>query len=152
MAFIAGDLKERRRCTEFIQWLLQQRRGSITIPDVSQRDDVTEVRIPTNSKGWITADRGSELRHMEQKTGTYMFIALDGKGDERLLIFGVDEGAATGDSGRVYAHRLVMDMCEKVLHDDDLRRARGRARRGRGRSYSSSRSRGRSRSRRRSRS
>merc|ERR1712048_1081828 len=27
-AFIAGDLKERRRCREFINWLLAQRKGS----------------------------------------------------------------------------------------------------------------------------
>merc|ERR1719261_2265037 len=37
--FIAGDGKERRRCREFITWLLQQRRGSVPIPDVSSRDD-----------------------------------------------------------------------------------------------------------------
>lgn len=42
-AFIAGTLKERRRCREFVNWLLQQRRGSVTITDLTRRDDVTEV-------------------------------------------------------------------------------------------------------------
>merc|ERR1719414_1566815 len=31
VAFIAGTLKERRRCREFLNWLLQQRRGAVTI-------------------------------------------------------------------------------------------------------------------------
>merc|ERR1719375_2739024 len=33
IAFIAGTLKERKRCRDFITWLLQQRRGSVTVPD-----------------------------------------------------------------------------------------------------------------------
>merc|ERR1719223_2082307 len=36
-AFIAGSLKERRRCKEFLTWLLAQRRGSVTIGNVAQR-------------------------------------------------------------------------------------------------------------------
>merc|ERR1712070_1124482 len=67
VAFIAGTLKERRRCKEFIKWLLAQRRGSVTIPDVSNRDDATEMHIPENCKGWVTGNRGSELRCMEQE-------------------------------------------------------------------------------------
>merc|ERR1719274_384810 len=46
VCFIAGTLKERKRCKEFINWLLQQRRGSVTIPDVSRREDATEMHIP----------------------------------------------------------------------------------------------------------
>merc|ERR1719350_9920 len=61
IAFIAGTLKERRRCKEFIGWLLQQMRGSVTIPDISHRDDATELHIPANCKGWVTGNRGSEL-------------------------------------------------------------------------------------------
>merc|ERR1719226_281308 len=37
VAFIAGTLKERKRCREFIQWLLNQRRGSVSISNVAQR-------------------------------------------------------------------------------------------------------------------
>jgi hypothetical protein len=57
VAFIAGSLKERRRCREFIKWLLDQRRGSVTIADVSDREDTTEVHIPENCKGWVTGNR-----------------------------------------------------------------------------------------------
>merc|ERR1719343_1963854 len=39
VCFMAGTKKERRRCKEFIEWLLAQRRGSVTVRDVSGRDD-----------------------------------------------------------------------------------------------------------------
>lgn len=66
IGFIAGTRAQRRRCKEFISWLLQQMRGSVTISDISQRDDATEMYIPANCKGWVTGNRGSELRRMEQ--------------------------------------------------------------------------------------
>merc|ERR1719210_3215126 len=43
VAFIAGTLKERKLCREFVQWLLAQRRGSVTISDIASRDDATEM-------------------------------------------------------------------------------------------------------------
>ncbi|CAK0867829.1 unnamed protein product, partial [Prorocentrum cordatum] len=156
VAFIAGDLKTRRRCREFIDWLLQQRKGSVTIADVSQREDTTEVHVPENCKGWVTGNRGSELRRMEQETGTFMFMALDGRGMERLLIFCHDPGTKTSPHGRMAAERLVNEMIQEKLRDDgdggrgrsDSRRRspsprRSPSRRGRGRSDSRSRSRGR---------
>ncbi|CAK0844390.1 unnamed protein product [Prorocentrum cordatum] len=127
VAFIAGTLAERRRCKEFIQWLLQQRRGSVTISDIKDRDDVTEVHIPSNCKGWVTGNRGSELRRMEQDTGTYMFMALDAKGEERLLIFGVNPGSKIREGGRLHAERMVDEMIQEKLRDDE-RRGGGRRR------------------------
>merc|ERR1719444_781933 len=142
VAFIAGDRKQRTRCKEFISWLLQQMRGSVTIPDISRRDDATEMFIPANCKGWVTGNRGSELRRMEQETGVYMFMALDARGEERLIIFSTDAGSKTSNTGRMAAERLVNEMIQEKLRDD-----------GRGRSDSRRRSpppRGRSDSRRRS--
>jgi len=130
VAFMAGTMKERRRCKEFIEWLLQQRRGQVTVSDVSKRDDCTEVHVPENCKGWVTGNRGSELRRVEQETGTYMFMALDRHGGERLLIFSVDPGTKTGDGGRMHAERLINEMIQDKLRGDD----------GRGRSDSRSRS------------
>lgn len=128
VAFIAGSLKERRRCREFVQWLLQQRRGSVTIADITRRDDVTEVRIPDNCKGWVTGNRGSELRRMEQESGTYMFMSLDARGDERLLIFCSNAGTKTGLGGRMHAERLVNELVQEKLRDGGgFRRARGRS-------------------------
>jgi len=117
IAFIAGTLKERRRCKEFINWLLAQRRGSVTIPDVARRDDATEMHIPENCKGWVTGNRGSELRRMEQETGVYMFMALDARGEERLIIFAADPGSKVSDKGRMAAERLVNEMIQEKLRD-----------------------------------
>lgn len=118
VAFIAGTLKERRRCREFITWLLQQRRGSVTIPDVTRRDDATEVHIPENCKGWVTGNRGSELRRMEQETNVYMFMALNSRGEERLIIFSHDPGSKVNEKGRMAAERLVNEMIQEKLRDD----------------------------------
>merc|ERR1719203_1771486 len=118
VCFIAGTLKERTRCREFISWLLQQRRGSVTIADLSDRDDATEMHIPENCKGWVTGNRGSELRRMEQETGTYMFMALDARGEERLIIFSYDPGSKTASTGRMAAERLVNEMIQEKLRDD----------------------------------
>eukprot|EP00927_Polykrikos_kofoidii_P031138 TRINITY_DN267_c0_g2_i3.p1 TRINITY_DN267_c0_g2~~TRINITY_DN267_c0_g2_i3.p1 ORF type:complete len:602 (-),score=101.15 TRINITY_DN267_c0_g2_i3:87-1892(-) len=139
VCFIAGTAKERKRCREFIGWLLAQRRGSVTIPDVSGRDDATEVHIPENCKGWVTGNRGSELRRMEQETNVYMFMALNSHGHERLIIFSHDAGSKTSPFGRMAAERLVNEMIQEKLRGD-----------GRGRSCSRSRSSRRGDSRRRS--
>mmetsp|Transcript_43042 Transcript_43042/g.100245 ORF Transcript_43042/g.100245 Transcript_43042/m.100245 type:complete len:671 (+) Transcript_43042:38-2050(+) len=128
VAFIAGTLKERRRCREFVSWLLQQRRGSVTITDLTRRDDVTEVKIPDSCKGWVTGNRGSELRRMEQETGTFMFMALDSRGDERLLIFSTYAGTKAGIGGRRHAERLVNEMIDEKLRNDMDRRGRARSR------------------------
>lgn len=132
VAFVAGDLKERKRCKQFIDWLLSQRRGSVTVSDIQDRDDCTEMMIPENCKGWVTGNRGSELRRVEQATGTFMFMALDKHGEERLLIFSNNPGSKTGDGGRAHAERMVNEMVQEKLRGDS---------RGRGRSDSRSRSR-----------
>ncbi|CAK0838125.1 unnamed protein product, partial [Prorocentrum cordatum] len=142
VAFIAGTLKERARCREFIVWLLQQRRGSVTIARAEARDDCTVVHIPVSCKGWVTGNRGSELRRMEQESGTYMFMALDERGEERLLIFGANAGDKPGStSGRRFAERLVNDMVQEKLRDDEHERGIPAPTRRRGRSDSRSRER-----------
>eukprot|EP00444_Apocalathium_aciculiferum_P036418 CAMPEP_0183487274 /NCGR_PEP_ID=MMETSP0370-20130417/180354_1 /TAXON_ID=268820 /ORGANISM="Peridinium aciculiferum, Strain PAER-2" /LENGTH=354 /DNA_ID=CAMNT_0025680595 /DNA_START=27 /DNA_END=1093 /DNA_ORIENTATION=+ len=117
-AFIAGDRKQRRRCQEFLKWLLAQRRGSVTVTNVSEREDATEMHVPENCKGWVTGNRGSELRRMEAETGTYMFLALDERGDERLIIFCHDAGSKVSPHGRMAAERLVNEMIQEKLRDD----------------------------------
>merc|ERR1719502_2143085 len=102
VCFIAGTLKERKRAKEYIDWLLQQRRGVVTV-SASGRDDCTEMHVPANCKGWVTGNRGSELRRMEHETATYMFMALDGRGDERLCIFSTDPGTKVSNTGRMAA-------------------------------------------------
>lgn len=105
-------------------------RGAVTIPDLSDRDDATEMFIPANCKGWVTGNRGSELRRMENETGVYMFMALDGRGEERLIIFSCDAGSKVSPKGRMAAERLVNEMVQEKLRDDDRGRSgsRGRSR------------------------
>ena len=43
----------------------------------------------------LVGNRGSELRRMEQSSSCYMFMALDGRGEERLIIFSHDPGSST---------------------------------------------------------
>lgn len=143
VCFMAGTLKERRRVKQFLDWLLAQRRGSVTVKDVADRDDCTEMHIPENCKGWVTGNRGSELRRVEQETGTFMFMALDARGEERLLIFGANPGSKTDNGGRMHAERLVNEMVQEKLRNDDRRG--GRDSRSRSRSRRSSRRRSRSR-------
>merc|ERR1719215_937299 len=126
VAFIAGTLKERKRCREFVMWLLAQRRGSVTIANISERDDATEMHIPENCKGWVTGNRGSELRRMEEETRTYMFMALDERGEERLIIFSHNPGSKADPHGRMAAERLVNEMIQEKLRDDGGR-GRGRS-------------------------
>jgi len=150
-AFIAGTLKERRRCREFINWLLAQRRGSVTIPSVADREDATEMHVPENCKGWVTGNRGSELRRMEGETGTYMFMALNDRGEERLIIFCHNAGSKTGTGGRAAAERLVNEMVQEKLRDAGRRDSRSpspKRRRSRSRRRSNSRRRSPSRRRR----
>lgn len=127
VAYIAGTMKERRRCKEFISWLLQQMRGSVTIADLSRRDDATEMHIPANCKGWVTGNRGSELRRMEQETGVYMFMALDSRGEERLIIFSADAGSKSSPRGRMAAERLVNELIQEKLRDDGRGRSDSRS-------------------------
>lgn len=124
VCFMAGTLKERRRVKQFLDWLLAQRRGSVTVKDVADRDDCTEMHIPENCKGWVTGNRGSELRRVEQETGTFMFMALDARGEERLLIFGANPGSKTDNGGRMHAERLVNEMVQEKLRNDDRRGGR----------------------------
>eukprot|EP00933_Yihiella_yeosuensis_P051393 TRINITY_DN4931_c2_g1_i1.p1 TRINITY_DN4931_c2_g1~~TRINITY_DN4931_c2_g1_i1.p1 ORF type:complete len:607 (-),score=93.18 TRINITY_DN4931_c2_g1_i1:55-1875(-) len=163
VAFIAGDLVDRQRVKRYIKWLLEQRKGNVTIDDASRHSDCTEMRIPDHCKGWVTGNRGNELRKMETKSQTFMFMAQDGQGDERLLIFSHLAGSKASDIGRAAGERLVNDLIQQKLRRDERGRrgrsdSRGRdsrspsrrrspsVRRGRGRARSDSRRGGRRRS------
>merc|ERR1719230_1258254 len=129
VCFMAGTLKERKRAREYIDWLLQQRRGMVTVSSHG-RDDCTEMHVPANCKGWVTGNRGSELRRVEVETGTFLFMANDPHGEERLLILGADPGEKQGEGGRAHAERLINEMIQEKLQndggrDDSRSRSRG---------------------------
>lgn len=65
-----------------------------------------------------------------------MFMALDSRGDERLLIFSTFGGSKTGLGGRRHAERLVNEMIDEKLRNDMDRRGGAVGGGGRGRSRS----------------
>merc|ERR1711972_117726 len=87
--------------------------------DLSRRDDATEMHIPEDCKGWVTGNRGSELRRMELATSTFMFMALDSHGEERLIIFCHDAGSRSSEKGRMAAERMVNDLVQERLRGDN---------------------------------
>lgn len=128
IGFIAGVRKERYACRQYLTWLLEQRQGRLTV-DVRDRKDVSEVHIPSNCVGWVTGNRGMELRRVENESQTFCFMANDQNGDERLLIFGPDEGSKHEEAGRMKAERLVNDLIHEKLRKDDRRKdSRSRSR------------------------
>merc|ERR1712187_1046909 len=64
---------------------------------------------------------------MEQESGTFMFMANDSRGEERLLIFGINKGTKDNDGGRMQAERLVKDMIKEAKRNGSSRRRRPRS-------------------------
>jgi len=104
-AHIAGNLPERQRCRDYLSWLLEQRDGKVSV-DVSNRDDVSEVEVPEGLAGRLMGNHGSELRRIEQETGTFCFLASSSHQD-RLLVCGHEQGSTFSDMGRTKAERLA---------------------------------------------
>eukprot|EP00919_Chromeraceae_sp_WS-2016_P036811 GHVR01087466.1.p1 GENE.GHVR01087466.1~~GHVR01087466.1.p1 ORF type:complete len:462 (+),score=145.32 GHVR01087466.1:550-1935(+) len=98
-AHLAGELEERKRCKDYLQWLIQQRTSPVHVP-TSSRDDVTVVDVPKDCVAFITGSKGSALRAVEERTNTFIFLdgesssgGYDGEGVKKedyelLLVFG----------------------------------------------------------------
>ena len=56
VAVLAGPKKERRQARDYLDWLLKQRMGAVSV-DAHGRDDVVEVEVPRSSVGWITGHK-----------------------------------------------------------------------------------------------
>ena len=117
IAFICGTIEERTRARTYLKWLLKQRSGSVYVDDKREREDVTMVPVPPEAIGYVTGNRGSSLRQVEEESGTFCFVE-GGRGDsEQLLIFGYQK------ADREVAERLVNNLVnEKMRGDDDRRR------------------------------
>ena len=85
---------ERRRCWDYLNWLLKQRRGACPVSPEG-RDDVLEFKVPHGSAGRLQGHRGENLRSIEKETNTFCFITdhnLDpGSRNELMLIFGSEK-------------------------------------------------------------
>jgi hypothetical protein len=90
MVFMAGTGEERDRCRSYLDWLLAQRNGrkiKLTDKDLKDRDDCVQIIIPRECKSYILGNRSAELRRIEEETQTFLFMADDEKGEERVLAF-----------------------------------------------------------------
>merc|ERR1719291_1452897 len=106
MAFIAGDVKERQRCRDYLGWLLEQKDGKVNV-DMRNRTDITELDIDEDSVRWILSSDGlPELRKIEQESSTFCCMADSDTGG-RILICGFEEGGPHSDTGRLKAERLI---------------------------------------------
>ena len=72
VAFLAGNERQRGQCRDYLDWLLKQKEGVFYV-DVSGRDDVTTVKVPTKSVGYVTGHKGEGLRAVEASTRTFCF-------------------------------------------------------------------------------
>jgi len=86
--------------------------------DVADRGDVTEVHVPSNCIGYVTGNRGSSLRQVEEDTGTFCFIASTKDHQDQLLIFGWDK------EGRYKAERAINQMITEKLSNRSRSRSR----------------------------
>jgi hypothetical protein len=126
VAFICGTIEERSRARTYLKWLLKQRHGSVYVDDLRDRDDVTVVQVPREAIGYVTGNRGSSLRMVEEESGTFCFVE-GGRGEsEQLLIFGHIP------ADREYAERLVGNLVDEKMREDEERRRFDDRRYGRG--------------------
>eukprot|EP00397_Hematodinium_sp_SG-2012_P009137 GEMP01009212.1.p1 GENE.GEMP01009212.1~~GEMP01009212.1.p1 ORF type:complete len:1002 (+),score=278.11 GEMP01009212.1:418-3423(+) len=111
LAFLSGTKLQRQRAREYLQWLFQQRIGSVEVK-YTGRDDVTVIHVPKECVGYVTGHKGTSLRSVEDITGTFCFIE-GGREDERdpkpLLICGVVNEA------RKKAEEIIRGRIEQKL-------------------------------------
>ena len=113
VAFMCGTYEERTRARTYLKWLLKQRSGSVNVEDLDKRDDVTLVPVPRDCIGYVTGNRGSSLRQVEEESGTFCFME-GGRGDaEQLLVFGHQK------ADREVAERLINNLVNEKLRDGD---------------------------------
>jgi len=96
---IRGSDAERRRAKKYVECVMAQRVGPVTIDDDSEDDDLTVIQVPTEAVGFVTGSQGNFLRQVEEEWGTLMFFAdFRGRGSgregqtEKLAIFGPRRG------------------------------------------------------------
>jgi len=113
VAFICGVIEERTRARTYLKWLLKQRHGSVYVDDLKERDDVTVVDVPRDCIGYVTGNRGSSLRQVEEESGTFCFVE-GGRGDsEQMLVFGHNK------ADREHAERLINNLVNEKMRDQD---------------------------------
>jgi len=117
---IGGTRAERKRCRDYLEWLLQQMKTDMEgVIDTRGREDVTEVELrglKNKAVGIVTGRQGKMLRGIEEETGTWCLVARDHRGTERLCIFSQEAGSSDGETGRKKAERLFRDALHEAAN------------------------------------
>lgn len=95
---IRGTSEQRARAKKYVDFVLKQRLGPVIIDHPEFHEDLTLLEVPTNAVSFVTGQRGSFLRTIEEEfTALLFFLEIDPKfppttvdpnRTERLAIFG----------------------------------------------------------------
>lgn len=126
LAYLSGTKAERMRAREYLGWLFKQRVGSVEV-DYSSRTDVTVMQVPKDCVGFVTGHKGTSLRAIEEKTGTFCFIE-GGRDDPHrdpkpLLIFGNPDNRTQAEE--MLQKRIDQKLVEGWVHEDGYEREDG---------------------------
>jgi len=72
---IRGSDDARARAKKYIECVMAQRVGPVTIEDDGNDDDLTTIMVPSEAVGFVTGSQGNFLRSVEEEWGTLMFFA-----------------------------------------------------------------------------
>ena len=79
---IRGTDDERKRAKKYVECVMAQRVGPVTIEDNNEDDDLTVIMVPSEAVGFVTGSGGNFLRQVEEEWGTLMFFAdFRGRGE-----------------------------------------------------------------------
>ena len=90
---LTGSARQRQLARDYIDFVMQQRRGAVHVDLNGGRDDMTALTVPSDCVAFVMGRSGQTLRMMEAEWGTLMFFGKGvGSGSEHecemLMIFG----------------------------------------------------------------
>jgi len=95
---IKGTPDQRRYARKYVDFVIAQMLGPVTVQDPSQHDDLTILVVPADTVSFIMGRKGSFLRLVEEEWGALLFFLqvnpknrpayVDPNHTERLAIFG----------------------------------------------------------------
>lgn len=103
VAYMAGTMSERSRARDYLDWLVGQRTGPITI-SLAGRDDVSTVEVPEEMRGLV---RANSLRDAEKESGTFIFFQGDASTSSTIVVCGYRA------QDRVRADRVLQDLIQR---------------------------------------
>ena len=79
---IRGTEEQRKKAKKYVECVMAQRVGPVTIEENHEDEDLTVIHVPSSAVGFVTGSGGNFLRQVEEEWGTLMFFAdFRGRGD-----------------------------------------------------------------------